>query len=186
MHGTVYDFVQRTLTREHVEGKRVLEVGSYDVNGSVRPFVESLEPAIYLGVDATAGRCVDQVVDCESLTASVEISAWDLVITTEMLEHVDDWRACMAQLVSAVKPGGYLLITTRSPGFPYHPFPVDNWRYTQKQMFEILTALDMVVIALEEDPQPGVFVLARKPDTCGRWRVSPERLRDIEIERMTP
>lgn len=164
MHPTAMDFCCRTLTAEIIADKLVLEVGSFDVNGTVRPHVESLNPARYLGVDASPGPCVDEVVDCEQLANHVGYGAWDVVITTEMLEHVRDWRACMLQLVYVVRPGGLLLITTRSPGFPYHPFPEDHWRYTNAQMRAIMGALELEVLTVEDDPEPGVFVLARRPD----------------------
>jgi len=125
---TVIDFVRRELTADEVKGASVLEVGSYDVNGSVRPYVERLHPRRYLGVDAEMGPSVDRVVDCEKLTIEVA-GKWDVVISTEMLEHVRDWQTCMEQLALIVKPGGLLLITTRSPGFGYHPFPEDHWRF---------------------------------------------------------
>jgi Methyltransferase domain len=179
MHPTVMDFAKRTLTTLHVKDKRVLEVGSYDVNGTVRPFVESLKPAQYLGVDMQPGPNVDLVVDCEQLSKDVG-SQWDLVISTEMLEHVGDWRKCVCELVNSVAPHGYLLITTRSPGFPYHPFPVDNWRYTRRQMWKIMSWLGMFVAVLEDDPEPGVFVFAQK--TCGK-PVTPKLLAEIDIEK---
>jgi SAM-dependent methyltransferase len=181
MHPTAMDFVTRTLTAEHVTGKLVLEVGSYDVNGSVRPHVESLGPARYLGVDASTGPRVDMVVDCEHLATEVGYAAWDLVITTEMLEHVRDWRACMFQLASVVKPGGFLLITTRSPGFPYHPFPEDHWRYTNDQMRAILTALGLEILTLDDDPDPGVFALAQRTDISGLVGAG-FRLQDLTVE----
>jgi hypothetical protein len=162
MHPTVLDWVGRTLTAEHIAGKKVLEVGSYDVNGSVRPYIESLGPAMYHGVDAAPGPRVDQVVDCEQLSAQVGYSSWDVVITTEMLEHVRDWRACMLQLMYALKPGALLVITTRSPGFPYHPFPEDHWRYTNAQMRAILEAMGMDDITVVDDPEPGVFATGRR------------------------
>jgi SAM-dependent methyltransferase len=162
MHATVLDFVKRTLTAEYVEGISVLEVGSYDVNGSVRPYVMGLKPWRYFGVDAQEGPGVDRVVDCESLTFNMGYAAYGLVISTEMLEHVRDWRTCMMEMASAVKPGGYLLITTRSPGFPYHAFPEDHWRFTKRQMRDIMHALEFEVLALEDDPEPGVFVFAHR------------------------
>jgi SAM-dependent methyltransferase len=153
VHPSVQDWVQQTLTAGQVAGKTVLEVGSYDVNGSVRPYVESLQPRRYLGVDVAEGPSVDQVVDY-----------WDVVICTEMLEHVADWRPCVMQLARATAPGGLLLITTRSPGFPYHPFPDDHWRFTIDNMIEIMDALNLVGVDVQDDPDcPGVFVLARKP-----------------------
>ena len=153
------------MTEAHVTGARVLEVGSYDINGSVRPYVESLKPAIYIGVDISDGPSVDVVVDCEDLTAVVGDRSWDVVICTEMLEHVPNWRTCMRELVSAVSPGGYLLLTTRSPGFPYHGFPGDYWRFTRQQMFDILYGLGLDVITIDDDhpDTPGVLAFARKP-----------------------
>jgi hypothetical protein len=179
VHESVLNFVELVLTAEDVAGKRVLEVGSYDVNGSVRPYIESLEPSQYLGVDASAGPRVDQVVDCMRLCDEVGYG-WDLVVSTEMLEHVRDWRGCMWQLASAVKPNGMLLVTTRSPGFKYHPYPEDHWRYTRVAMKEILDALHLEREALEDDPQaPGVFVLARKGP---QWEPSLELLAGIAVE----
>lgn len=159
------EFVQRVLTAERVRGVDVLEVGSYDVNGSVRPYLEFLRPRRYLGVDAEPGPSVDRVVDCEKL--SVEIAGkWDVVVSTEMLEHVRDWQTCMEQLVEMVKPGGLLVITTRSPGFGWHPFPEDHWRFTVDEMDDILTAIQLEVLTVEDDlgiGSPGVFALARRP-----------------------
>lgn len=154
------------LGHDDVADKQVLEVGSYDVNGSVRPYIESLNPKLYLGVDAAIGPRVDKVVNCMKLTEQVG-SGWDVVISTEMLEHVRDWRGCMIQLAEAVTPGGLLLITTRSPGFPFHPYPEDHWRFTLKVMSEILTVLDFEALVQDDPEAPGVFALGRKP---GRWR----------------
>lgn len=179
MHPSVLEFVEQTLTAERVAGRRVLEVGSYDVNGSVRPYLESLEPAEYLGVDAGPGPSVDRVVDCEQLCSEVG-SDWDIVISTEMLEHVNDWQTCMAQLADAVKPNGHLIVTTRSPGFPYHPFPDDFWRFTIDQMTQILTTLDFVPLTVADDWQcPGVFGVGWKPFD---WQ--PTSLNSITVERV--
>lgn len=159
------DFVQRVLKPEDVIRADVLEVGSYDVNGSVRPYIESCHPRTYLGVDAAPGPSVDRVVDCENLTGDVA-NQWDVVISTEMLEHVRDWQTCLEQMAQVTASEGLLLITTRSPGFPYHPFPEDHWRFTVDEMKQILVALEWDVITVEDDPGlgcPGVFALARKP-----------------------
>jgi SAM-dependent methyltransferase len=164
MHDSVHDFVERVLPVEKLNGAKVLEVGAYDVNGSVRPYIEQFGPAMYVAVDRQPGPGVDAVVDCEQLVKNMGGDAWDFVISTEMLEHVDNWRVCMRQMAWAVAPGGMLLLTTRSPGFPYHPFPVDNWRFTVNDMDRIMEALKLKPVVIEDDKQdPGVFVLARKP-----------------------
>lgn len=164
MHPSVMDFVERVLPTEKITGAKVLEVGAYDINGSVRPFIEKHGPEMYVGVDTQKGPGVDLVADCENLVKHMGGDAWDIVVSTEMLEHVDNWRICMRQMTWAVAPGGLFLLTTRSPGFPYHPFPVDNWRFTTHDMQRILDALRLQTVVIEDDKQaPGVFILARKP-----------------------
>lgn len=181
MHPGVIDWVKRVLPTEQITGRDVLEVGSYDVNGSVRPYIESLQPRRYLGVDAERGPSVDRVVDCEKLTEQVA-GRWDVVIYTEMLEHVRNWRVCMEQLAAAMARQGLLLITTRSPGFPYHPFPEDHWRFTCDDMHGILEALGLDVLVVEDDPVClGVFALARKP---GDWQPRTGALAALDVARV--
>jgi len=158
---SVTGFAERALARADVEGKAVLEVGSRDVNGSVRPYIETLSPKSYVGVDIEAGPRVDQVVDAARLIETFGAGSFDIVVTTEMLEHVRDWRTVMANLKGVLRPGGLLLITTRSIGFRYHAYPHDYWRYEAADMRTILSDFDLLI--LESDAaEPGIFVLARK------------------------
>ena len=60
-------FGERVLQPADVAGREVLEVGAFDVNGSIRPFVESLQPGRYVGVDIAPGPGVDEVVDASEL-----------------------------------------------------------------------------------------------------------------------
>lgn len=170
-HTSVLTWAASVFGPDLVAGKTVCEVGAYDVNGTVRPFIEEHEPASYLGVDIEAGPGVDLVADVGTLPGEF-LDGFDLVVSTEMLEHVEDWRAAMVGLAGIVKVGGHLAITTRSPGFPYHPYPIDCWRYPVPLMAEILTALGLDVVECIADPeQAGVFALAvkrRESDYGGR------------------
>src|SRR5512133_1128292 len=76
------------LTSGDVRGKSVLEVGSQNVNGSLRSYVEGLGPSRYFGVDMTPGDGVDEVCSAEKLIERFGVDAFDVVISTEMLEHV--------------------------------------------------------------------------------------------------
>jgi 2-polyprenyl-3-methyl-5-hydroxy-6-metoxy-1,4-benzoquinol methylase len=156
------NFALTQIKKADVEGKRVLEVGSYNVNGSFSDYVKTLDPAEYIGVDMTEGPCVDQVVNSEELVKEFGKNSFDLVITTEMLEHVVNWKAVVKNLKEVLKPGGLLVITTRSDGFPYHEWPIDSWRYEVADMQEIFD--DFNPLHVEPDPfEPGVFVRATKP-----------------------
>lgn len=155
-------FAASTLSRDEVEGKRVLEVGSHDVNGSLRPILTAWHPAEYVGVDLAAGPGVDVVCPAEQLVARFGAARFDVLISTEVIEHVEDWRTVIANCKRVLAPGGLMLLTTRSPGYPYHAFPHDFWRYDQADMRAIFA--DFAILALQDDPsRPGVFLKALKP-----------------------
>jgi SAM-dependent methyltransferase len=157
-------FVGRHLTAHDVEGKRIIEVGAYDVNGSARSLVEALGPKSYLGVDIESGPGVDVVCPAEEVAQRFGAGAFDVVLTTEMLEHVRDWQEVVHNLKQTLAPGGVLIITTRSEGFPYHPYPADYWRYGRSDMRMIFA--DCLIEAMEDEgpEDPGIFVRARKPN----------------------
>ena len=140
----------------------MLEVGSRDVNGSLRPYLESFQPASYMGVDIFPGPGVDEVCNATHLLDCFGRDAFDVVLSTEMLEHAREWSQVIDNLKLVLRPGGILLLTTRSRGFPFHEAPHDFWRYEIADMRAIFSDFD--IETLEPDPQePGVFLKARKP-----------------------
>ena len=101
--------------------------------------------------------------------------SFDVVIATELLEHVLDWRLVVNNMKLVLKPGGYIYITTRSKGFPYHAYPYDFWRYEIEDMKRIFS--DFEIITLKQDHEvPGVFLKARKPHN---WKAND--LQNIDL-----
>lgn len=163
MHGTVIDYLKRNVTDSEVRGKIVLEVGSYDVNGTPRDVFAPLAPNEYHGVDVGAGPCVDYVLNVADLATKFGVDRFDIVISTEMLEHAADWKLAVNQMKAVLKPGGLLFITTRSPGFPYHGFPDDHWRFTISDFQHIFSDMEIIDVSSDIQEMPGVFLKARKP-----------------------
>jgi SAM-dependent methyltransferase len=152
----------KNLPAKAVKGARVLEVGSLDVNGSVRADVMALNPSLYIGCDIMFGKGVDIKCEVENLVSLFGYETFDIVISTEMLEHVKDWRAAIHNIKAVTRKGGYILITTRSIGFAKHCHPYDFWRFEDEDMRKIFSDCD--ILRIEKDIYaPGIFILAQKP-----------------------
>jgi SAM-dependent methyltransferase len=153
-------FVAKSLEKESVRGKRILEVGARGYG--VRQLLESWGPAQYIGVDVAPGPGVDVVRPIEEVAPDSVGGAFDLVVATEMLEHSRDWQAAISSMKRLCRGGGLLLLTTRSRGFPFHAPPHDFWRFEPEDFRAIFS--DCEILSIEADgTEPGVFVLARKP-----------------------
>jgi len=175
MNKACMEYGVRALTEADVRDLTVLEVGSRNVNGSLRWHVERLSPASYLGVDIVSGPGVDEICPVHSLIERFGHDRFDLVFSTEMLEHVRDWRAALLNLKTVTKPGGILFFTTRSQGFGFHGYPFDFWRYELSDVAALFA--DFETLALDPDlSEAGVFYKGRKPEG---WKSRP--LEDFEL-----
>lgn len=119
MHTEVLNFLDRVRTyRPDLFGdQRVVEFGSYVINGSVRGLFDRCD---YTGVDWRPGYGVD-VVSLAHQYAPVEGSPpIDLCISTEMLEHDPHWKDSVANMAALVRTGGSVILTCAAPGRPVH------------------------------------------------------------------
>ena len=175
----VIEFFIENIEIEEFKGKRVLEVGSKYVNGSVRPLIERFcSPKEYIGIDIEAGKFVDLILPVEKLVEYFGSESFDVVITTELLEHIQNWRLVISNLKEVLKRGGYIYITTRSYGFPFHAYPHDYWRYEVKDIQKIFSDFEILKL-IKDHEDPGVFLKARKP-----FNYSPNNLQDIALYSM--
>jgi SAM-dependent methyltransferase len=170
-HKSCIIFAARNLTSEEVRGRDVIEVGSRDVNGSLRSIIESWGADRYMGVDIEKGVGVDVVCKAEDLVDKFGEDSFDLVISTEALEHIRNWQGAISNIKRVCKKGGIVLLTTRSEGYGYHGYPSDFWRFSMGDMKQIFSDFEM--LTLEKDPEaPGVFVKVRKPEKFAEANLS--------------
>lgn len=138
-------------------------MGSRDSGAWVRNIVMPLGPARYVGTDLIPGPGVDVVSPAERLLDHFAPQSFDIVISTEVIEHVRDWRAVAHNLKAVLRERAILIVTTRSPGFEFHGYPLDFWRFTPEDISEIFGDLEIEAIEKDTQDPPGVFFRARRP-----------------------
>lgn len=172
----------KNLTGKEIEGKRVIEVGSYDVNGSLRYIVELLEPTEYIGVDVVEGPGVDTICSAENLVQKFGQESFDMVISTCTLEHIKDWKKAVSNIKNICKPNGIILVIVPSD-WPFHEYPYDFWRYKKEDIKNIFSDCDILVLG--EDPQTPslVYVKMRKPNEFNEKDLSDYQLYSVIVDK---
>ena len=151
MHASVYEWVGSVFKEFELAHRPTLEVGSGNVNGTVRDHFRGE----YLGVDIAPGDGVDLVADAETLGGVQD--HWQVIVSTEMLEHVKHpWRAVRAMAVVAA-PGAHLMLTARGYDqrgvWEPHAFPHDYWRFSDGSMRAMAEDAGLAVLSVEQDPE---------------------------------
>lgn len=156
MNRQVYEYVKSAVERFSPKGP-VLEVGSYNVNGSVR----DLFPAEgYVGIDMRAGPGVDRVMNANWLGFSDR--EFQTVVCVEMLEHDSAFWLSFQEFYRVLEPRGLLILTTRNIGYPRHDYPSDYWRFTGDGLRAVMEWAGFEVLDIQEDESPGTYGVGRK------------------------
>jgi SAM-dependent methyltransferase len=72
----------------------------------------------------------------------------DLVLCTQVLEHVTDPARAVAEMARVLRPGGVCLLTTHGTWF-YHPDPEDYWRWTPAGLARLFREAGFASVQLE-------------------------------------
>jgi SAM-dependent methyltransferase len=115
----------------------VVEIGAYytpeyEWLSNLRPLFPGRE---YIGCDIRPGNGVDRIEDAQRLTfADTSVGT---VLMFEILEHLPDPRAAVAEVHRVLKDDG---IFAMSVPFNYrlHGFPTDYWRFTASGVYQLL------------------------------------------------
>ncbi len=159
MHDSVMVWVKEMVDRFDIAENYVLEIGGYNENGTVRDFFTGP----YLCTDMREGPGIDLILDAHDMSCFPD-ERFDVVISTEMLEHDSAFWLTVAEVARVLIPGGTFIVTARGIGFDhYHPFPLDCYRFTTTAMQLLLERYGFEVHENQEDPeQSGVFTIATK------------------------
>lgn len=142
----------------------VLEIGSLNINGGVRDFFPDAKK--YIGIDMEKGKGVDKVLQAHNILKVWKPKTFDTVVCLEMLEHDNAPWITIDIVHQVLKPGGYLIVSTPTFGFPIHRYPKDYFRYGEDAYREIIfkgfKILNLVHVKDYLD-QPGICCVGQKP-----------------------
>lgn len=162
MDAISYQFMADLLGQQSLEGQLVLDVASYDVNGSYRPLVEGLGGQ-YVGCDVREGPNVDVVVD-ENLTwHQWPTPVFDVVLCGNALHNMArPWRV-MAQCARVLVPRGCMCVVAAGLGTAYRSnYPKDYYRFTPDGLQALLEATGALRVQRVEAREPHVGAVAWK------------------------
>jgi SAM-dependent methyltransferase len=113
MHEGARAFIAQQASR-YAPYERVLEIGSRNVNGSVREYFQA---GVYLGIDLLAGDGVDIVADAAKWQPNGQ---FDAIVCCETFEHTPEWPTIVRNISLWLRPGGIALLTMASTGRAPH------------------------------------------------------------------
>lgn len=116
-HPEQRNFVKLVATEmsQYFGNCKVLEIGSLDINGSVKDFFVNCD---YTGMDISEGKNVDIV--CQGQDYDGPDNTFDQVISCEAMEHNPHWVETFQNMVRVCKPGGLILMTCATLGRKEH------------------------------------------------------------------
>lgn len=148
MHESVMEYVETAVIRHGLAPLRTLELGSRQVNGTVR----GLFSGEYVGIDLADGSGVDIVMSANALT--FPDASFDTVVSTSMLEHDPAFWRTLPEVGRVLRPGGIFILTTVSWGFFEHDKP-DYWRFLPDTWPLLMAMASCVMVDSRDDPQSG-------------------------------
>jgi SAM-dependent methyltransferase len=136
----------------HATSLRTLDIGAQ--NG---PYAAHFPRRVALDIQRGAG--VQIIGDAQAL--GIRDASFDVVLCTEVLEHIPDPQRAIDEMFRVLVPGGQLLLTTRFL-FPIHDAPHDYFRFTKYGLRHLLRRFDITELEEETDAVGTLAVLLQR------------------------
>jgi len=135
------------------EKMQVLDVGSYDVNGTYRPLFPE-NSFRYTGLDMAAGPNVDVVAETPYRWPQLQTDSFDTVISGQAFEHTEFFWETLTEMTRVLKPGGLLCIIVPN-GFGEHRYPVDCYRFLADGMIAMARYVRLEILHAHTNRGPS-------------------------------
>lgn len=125
MHETAFENAQKFVNKYQTRDSKVLDVGSYDVNGTLKPLFSN-----YTGMDIEKGKNVDVVAQLGQ-PFPFDDKSFDVVVSSSCLEHDPAFWVTVKEMMRVSRH--LIYINVPSAQF-YHAYPIDCWRFLADSM----------------------------------------------------
>lgn len=136
--------------RAHRSDQKTLDIGS-----GHGPYAGYFPHRV--SVDIAPGQGVDYVVDAHNLSRFSD-GSFEVVLATEVLEHLHTPQQAIDEMHRVLKPGGSVILTTRFI-FPLHNIPGDYWRFTRYGLERLFRNFKHVEVIEETKTLEAIAVL---------------------------
>ena len=119
------ELVEKTFPQEKI---KILDIGSYGVNGTYKEIFSESEKYLYTGLDVNPGPNVDYVPSDPYIWPELQDESFDVIISGQAFEHIEYPWLIVEEMNRVLKKNGLICIVAPSRG-PEHKYPVDCWRY---------------------------------------------------------
>jgi len=162
MHDEAVHFMRwaKSVVGDYFVSKRVLDVGSGDINGNNRSLFEN---CLYEGNDVTVSENATIV----SKTKDLEINdaTFDTIVSTECFEHDPTYKQSLEKIYKMLKPNGLLCFTCASTYRPEH----GTGRTTPGNSFGTIGNLDDMVDYYKNLTERDVHEVLDLPKSFSVW-----------------
>jgi len=127
MHDTAMEFGKAFFENylKHSKNLTIVDIGSQDINGSLRSVAP--ENNNYIGLDFVDGDGVDLLIN-DPYRLPIENETADVVLSSSCFEHSEFFWLTFIEALRILKPTGLLYLNAPSNG-SYHRYPIDCWRF---------------------------------------------------------
>ena len=113
------------VIKQTAPNARVMEIGSQNVNGSIRECCPTQFE--YIGVDFVEGKGVDIILN-DPYTLPFPDESIDVVVSSSCFEHSELFWVLYLEIMRVLRPSGTFYLNVPSNG-AFHRYPVDCWRF---------------------------------------------------------
>ncbi len=157
-------FVDHYATKIPKSQVKVLDVGSYDVNGSYKHLFDE-KKYLYTGLDMEDGPNVDLVLKNPYDWDKIATDSFDVVISGQAFEHIEFFWITMSEMARVLKKDGLLCLIAPN-GFGEHRHPVDCYRFFTDGMVALVRYISFEILHAHTNCAPSINNTDWYSETC--------------------